>query len=65
MELNFDVNVIEFVKVNNEKVSSTYIRKLIEDSNLKEVELELGKKYEVTGKVIHGKKLGRKIGLGN
>ena len=59
----FAVDIVEFEMAGNIKISSSNIRKVIEESNFTELEKELGKKYEITGIVVHGKKIGRKIGF--
>lgn len=47
----------------NEKVSSTLIKHLLDNGNIKEVNKLLVEPYTVKGKVIHGKKRGRLIGF--
>lgn len=47
----------------NERVSSTRIRQLLEQDRLEEAKSLLGKPYSVTGRVFHGKKLGGSIGF--
>lgn len=46
-----------------ERISSTRIRNAISDGNLQEAEHLLGRPYQLTGHVIHGKKLGRRLGI--
>ena len=46
-----------------EKISSTYIRNLLEVGLVEQIPPLLGRFYEVTGKVIHGEKRGRQIGF--
>ena len=52
-------------KVEEERVriSSTGIRKLLTEGNIKEANGLLGRPYAVFGEVLHGKKLGRTIGF--
>ena len=57
------VNEIKPVKKDNQVISSTLIRKLIEKGRLEEVEKFLGYPVFIIGEVIHGKKLGRKMGF--
>jgi len=57
------VNEIKPVKKNNQVISSTLIRKLISEGNLEEVEKFLGYPVFIIGEVVHGKKLGRKMGF--
>ena len=60
---NFNVTVINPIKIVNTRVSSTLIRNLLQDGNVADVKKYLGRNYSVTGKVIHGKKIGRKLGF--
>jgi len=46
-----------------ERISSTRIREAIAHGNLQEAERLLGRPYQLTGHVIHGKKLGRTMGI--
>ena len=59
----FEVEVIEPIKEDNKRISSTYIRGLIEDGNMKDIPRYLGRNYSVKGEVIHGRANGRKIGF--
>jgi len=60
---NFKLKVIEPVKIGHKVVSSTLIRKFIQDGNLKQAALFLSRKVSVVGKVIEGKKRGRILGF--
>ncbi|SHG93760.1 bifunctional riboflavin kinase/FAD synthetase [Tepidibacter thalassicus] len=60
---NFNVNVVRPVKIENIRVSSTFIRTLLEKGNVGKVKKFLGRYYNINGVVIHGKKLGRKLGF--
>ena len=55
--------VIEKETYNNTEISSTWIRKEIEKSDLSTVKKLLGYDYFFKGKVVHGKQLGRTIGF--
>lgn len=61
----YDVKVISIpsVIVDGERVSSTYIRKLLDNTKLKEANKLLCEPYSIIGTVIEGKKLGRKLGF--
>lgn len=50
-------------KLEDKIISSTYIRNLILDGNVKKAFRMLSRPYMLSGKVIHGKKLGRTIGF--
>lgn len=60
---NMEVEVIKPIKIKNVRVSSTYIRELIESGNVCNVKEFLGRNYSIEGEVIHAKKLGRTIGF--
>ncbi len=61
-ELDFKVNQLEAVQTNNLNISSTKIRQALLDGRITDANKMLGYSYPLTGKVIHGKKLGRTIG---
>jgi len=58
---NFTLEQIPPQKEGEISVSSTKIRKLIQEGNMKEANRFLGNQYLLTGQVIHGNKLGRTI----
>lgn len=61
---HFNVIQIEEIIVENHfNVSSTSIRNLIENGKIKDANKLLGRTYELSGKVIQGEQLGRKIGF--
>ncbi|MGN0796936.1 MAG: riboflavin biosynthesis protein RibF [Christensenellales bacterium] len=45
------------------KISSRYLRKLVEQADLKEIATQLGTPYFVVGKVVHGRADGAKLGF--
>lgn len=60
----FDVHVIEAQEIGESTVSSTLIRKTLENSGeVDKVRSFLGRDYELSGLVIHGDKRGRTIGF--
>jgi riboflavin kinase/FMN adenylyltransferase len=61
-ELGFKVNQLEAVQKNDLNISSTKIRIALSEGRIKDANEMLGYNYPLTGKVIHGKKLGRTIG---
>jgi len=61
-ELGFKVNQLEAIQKNDLNVSSTKIRIALSEGRIKDANGMLGYHYPLTGKVIHGKKLGRTIG---
>lgn len=54
-------SIIPCVKAGHKKVSSSEIRKLIFEGNISEANSLLGRNFEIHGKVLHGKKLGRTL----
>lgn len=63
MKKYIDTTVIDEFKINNMSVSSSNIRKLIKQGNIKLANTLLNDAYCLEGYVIHGKKLGRTIGF--
>ncbi len=62
-KLGFTVIVIPPVKVREEIVSSTLIRKLIVEGKMEKVFNLLGRHFSVPGKVVTGRKIGRTMGF--
>lgn len=58
----FVVEEIPAQDIDNIAVSSTKIRKALGSGDIKTANSFLGRPYSLTGKVVHGKKLGRTIG---
>lgn len=61
-EYDFEVEQISAQELNDVSVSSTKIRKAISDGDISLANAYLGYPYLLTGKVVHGRKLGRTIG---
>ena len=61
-ELGFEVHQLEAVNFHEKNISSTQIRNALSAGNIKEANEMLGYVYSVSGKVIHGQKIGRTIG---
>ncbi|CBI13652.1 putative riboflavin kinase / FAD synthetase [Streptococcus gallolyticus UCN34] len=62
-QFNGDVVVVPEVQDNGEKISSTRIRQLIFEGNIKEVNRLLGYNFSTRGIVVHGDARGRTIGF--
>lgn len=60
---NIYVEIIEPLYMDDELVSSTRIRNLIKEASFKEAKELLGRDYSIVGKIVQGKKLGRKLGF--
>jgi riboflavin kinase/FMN adenylyltransferase len=59
----FEVEEIEALRVDGQKISSTRIRDLLQGGNLNEVNELLGYSYFLSGKVVAGKKRGHELGF--
>ena len=62
-QLGFSVRTIEKIEVGGIEVSSTYIRKLIEEGRMEEAETMLGMPYTLVGTVVHGNHIGHTLGF--
>lgn len=62
-QYNYELEVIKPIKINGTRVSSTYIRNLLNEGNVYNIIPYLGRSYELQGTVVHAKKLGRTIGF--
>ncbi|MBT29508.1 MAG: riboflavin biosynthesis protein RibF [Thalassobius sp.] len=62
-KFGFEVEEISKQEIDEIAVSSTKIRNALNDGEIDTANHYLGRKYELTGKVVHGKKLGRTIGF--
>lgn len=61
-ELDFEVEQLGPIDFNQQHISSTKIRKALGEANITQANEMLGYHYSVSGKVVHGKKIGRTIG---
>lgn len=59
----FEIITVDHLQRNNQKISSTQIRKNLDSGNVEAANLLLGYQYENHGTVEHGFKRGRKIGF--
>lgn len=59
----YQVTVIEKLEYDHHKISSSYLKKLLANGDVELVTKLLGRPYCVSGKVIHGRQNGRKIGF--
>lgn len=59
----YQVISYEKSKYNNQIISSSVIRNAIRDGKIELVNDMLGKPYSIRGEVVHGRKLGRTIGM--
>jgi riboflavin kinase/FMN adenylyltransferase len=59
---NYSYDIVDPIKKDYVRVSSTLIRKLLANGKIKNANYYLGRPYSLEGKVIHGEKIGRQIG---
>ena len=59
----FQLQVLEKEKDGNLDISSTYIREELEKGNMEKVNDLLGYPYFTRGEIVHGRQLGRTIGI--
>ena len=59
----FGIHVQEPYMIDGVVVSSTYIRKLIEEGRMEECAKFMGRMYAISGEIVMGNKLGRTIGF--
>ncbi len=60
---DYKVVIPDKVMLHGERISSTRIREAIEKGNMEVVKTLLGEPYSITGEVVHGKAIGRTIGM--
>jgi riboflavin kinase / FMN adenylyltransferase len=58
----FGVSVVPPFEIDGERVSSSLVREVLETGDVQRAAKYLGRPYRITGKVIAGEKLGRKLG---
>ncbi|NIQ00024.1 MAG: bifunctional riboflavin kinase/FAD synthetase, partial [Nitrospinaceae bacterium] len=62
-EFGFVTHVVDPIKINGHLVSSSYVRDLLEEGNVKSAKEFLGRYYSLAGPVVHGTKTGGAIGV--
>jgi riboflavin kinase / FMN adenylyltransferase len=62
-ELGFGVDVVAPVTVDGERVSSSGVRDALAKADFEQVHRWLGRPYSMTGRVVHGNRLGRTLGF--
>lgn len=61
--LGFDAEFLPTVAMNGERASSTAVRRALAAGELEHAARLLGRPYSISGRVVHGDKLGRDIGF--
>jgi riboflavin kinase/FMN adenylyltransferase len=62
-QLDFDAESLATVEVGGERASSTAVRAALEVGDLDRAAALLGRPYSISGRVVHGDKLGRDLGF--
>jgi riboflavin kinase/FMN adenylyltransferase len=58
---NYKANVVEPVKIDDETISSSVIRQLVNNGEIEKANKLLGYKYQISGKVVRGRGVGRSV----
>lgn len=61
--MGYQVQVIDKIMYNGREISSTFVREEVQKGNMELAERLLGAPYCVAGNVMHGKRLGRTLGM--
>ena len=59
----FELEVVNPIKIDDIRISSTHIRNLISSGDVESVYKYLGRNYTLSGEVVHARKIGRTIGF--
>lgn len=62
-EFGYEVIIIDKVQYEGREVSSTYVREAVKNGEMELAATLLGSLYRVSGTVVHGRQLGRTIGM--
>ena len=60
---SFEVEIVKHIKHGESKISSTNIRKLLFDGEVAKANLLMGRRFSISGNVIPGRQVGRKLGF--
>jgi len=63
IEKGFGIHILEPFKIEGNLISSTFIRKLIDDGKVEKYPKYMGRWYSIGGEVVVGNKLGKTIGF--
>lgn len=59
----FQADIVEKICDHGREISSTYVREEVEQGHMTNVSKLLGEPYMIIGQIVHGAKLGRRIGM--
>ncbi len=60
---SYEVELIDKVRVAGEEVSSTRVREAVRAGRMEDAAHMLGAPYSVSGRIVHGRQLGRRLGM--
>lgn len=60
---SFEVSAAATVNHQHSRISSTRIRQLMQDNDCEQVTTLLGRPHRISGRIIHGEKVGRQLGF--
>jgi riboflavin kinase/FMN adenylyltransferase len=60
---HFEVEEMPSFTINNQRTSSTGVRNALANGDLNAAQQMLGRPYSISGRVVHGAKLGKKLGF--
>ncbi len=63
IEHNFGVEAMHTIDIDGERVSSSAVREALAVGDLEHAARLLGRPYNISGRVVHGEKIGRRIGF--
>lgn len=61
-ECGIGVSIVKFLNYNKNRISSSSIRDCLSNGKIKDANKMIGRKYTISGEIVHGNALGRKIG---
>ncbi|MEA1974362.1 MAG: bifunctional riboflavin kinase/FAD synthetase, partial [Bacillota bacterium] len=59
---HYSYDIVEPIKKDFVRISSTLIRKLLRNGNIQDTNFYLGRNYSLEGKIVEGEKIGRQLG---
>lgn len=62
-QLDMEVCIIHKIMLNDREISSSLVRECVENGDMPLAEKLLGEPYTITGKVLHGNRIGRTLGM--
>ncbi|MDO4522669.1 MAG: bifunctional riboflavin kinase/FAD synthetase [Eubacteriales bacterium] len=62
-KLGFELEIVEKETCNGREISSTYVKEALEQGEMELVQELLGYPYSIQGEVLHGRRIGRTLGM--